>query len=284
MVIAVLLSSINGFAQIKNAKTETVKIYGNCGMCKTTIEKAGNLKKVANVEWNKDTKMATLTYDSDKTNQDEILKRIALAGYDSEKFLAPDDVYAKLPGCCQYDRALKPTAKTKEAGMDMSKEHSNHNQTEMAASGNKASQNQSQLKPLFDNYFSVKDAMIKSDAANVSAKATELAASIKAVDMNKLSAEEHTVWMKVMQDLASNVESISKSKDIAKQREAFATLSGSIYKLAKVSKQDVPVYYQHCPMYNGGKGANWLSKENAIKNPYYGSQMLSCGSTVETIK
>jgi hypothetical protein len=56
-----------------------------------------------------------------------------------------------------------------------------------------------------------------------------LAASIKAVDMNKLSAEEHTVWMKVMQDLASNVESISKSKDIAKQREAFATLSGSIY-------------------------------------------------------
>ena len=107
MVIAVLLSSINGFAQIKNAKTETVKIYGNCGMCKTTIEKAGNEKKVASVDWNKDTKMATLTYDGDKTNQDEILKRIALAGYDSEKFRAPDDVYAKLAGCCQYDRPVK---------------------------------------------------------------------------------------------------------------------------------------------------------------------------------
>ena len=37
-------------------------------------------------------------------------------------------------------------------------------------------------------------------------------------------------------------------------------------------------------MANGGKGANWLSKENAVKNPYYGSQMLTCGSTVETIK
>jgi hypothetical protein len=37
-------------------------------------------------------------------------------------------------------------------------------------------------------------------------------------------------------------------------------------------------------MYNDGKGANWLSKESAIKNPYYGSQMLSCGKTVETIK
>ena len=101
MVIAVLLSSVNSFAQIKNEKTETVKIYGNCEMCKKTIEKAGNLKNVATVNWNKDTKMATLNYDGKKTNQDEILKRIALAGYDSEKFLAPDDVYAKLSDCCQ---------------------------------------------------------------------------------------------------------------------------------------------------------------------------------------
>lgn len=57
-----------------------------------------------------------------------------------------------------------------------------------------------------------------------------------------------------------------------------------MYELIKVSKQEKPVYYQHCPMANKGKGANWLSKENAIKNPYYGSQMLTCGSTVETIK
>lgn len=283
MVIAVLLSSINGFAQIKNAKTETVKIYGNCGICKTTIEKAGNVKKVASVDWNKDTKMATLTYDGDKTNQDEILKRIALAGYDSEKFRAPDDVYAKLAGCCQYDRPVKTVAKNKEAGMDMNAGHGNHDHSQMAANKD-AAQNQSQLKAVFDNYFSVKDALIKTDAATASAKAAELAASLKAVDMNKLSAEEHTAWMKVIQDLTANAESISKSKDVAKQRSAFAALSGSIYTLAKVSKQDIPVYYQHCPMYNGGKGANWLSKENAVKNPYYGSQMLTCGSTVETIK
>jgi len=36
-------------------------------------------------------------------------------------------------------------------------------------------------------------------------------------------------------------------------------------------------------MYNNGKGANWLSKEEAVKNPYYGSQMLTCGSVQETI-
>lgn len=254
-------------------------------MCETTIENAGNVKKVAQVDWNKDTKTAVLTYDSTKTNQDEILKRIALAGYDSEKFRAPDDVYAKLAGCCQYDRPIKTATKNKEAEMNMSAGHGNHNHSEMTTSANKeASPDQSQLKAVFANYFSVKDALIKTDAATASAKAAELAASLKAVDMNKLSAEEHTAWMKVMQDLTANAESISKSKDVAKQRSAFAALSEGIYTLAKVSKQDTPVYYQHCPMYNGGKGANWLSKENEVKNPYYGSQMLTCGSTVETIK
>lgn len=107
MAIVVLLSGVAVQAQIKNVKTQTVKIYGNCGMCKKTIEKAGNLKDVALVNWNKDSKIATLTYDSTATNQEEILKRIALAGYDSEKNKASVAAYNALPGCCQYDRELK---------------------------------------------------------------------------------------------------------------------------------------------------------------------------------
>ncbi len=67
MTALAMLSFIASNAQIKNAKTESVKIYGNCGMCETTIEKAGNLKKTAEVDWNKDTKIATITYDEKKT-------------------------------------------------------------------------------------------------------------------------------------------------------------------------------------------------------------------------
>jgi hypothetical protein len=52
----------------------------------------------------------------------------------------------------------------------------------------------------------------------------------------------------------------------------------------QVSKQETPTYYQFCPMAKDGKGANWLSKENAVKNPYYGTMMLSCGKVIETIK
>ena len=103
IAITVLLSTTMN-AQTKNTKTEEVKVSGNCGMCKKTIEKAGNIKDIATVVWNKETKIATVTYDESKTNKEEIAKRIALAGYDSELVKAKDEDYDNLPGCCQYDR------------------------------------------------------------------------------------------------------------------------------------------------------------------------------------
>jgi copper chaperone CopZ len=263
-------------AQIKNTKTESVKIYGNCEMCEKTIETAGSVKKIANVDWNKDTKMATITYDSTKTNQDEILKRIALAGYDSDKFLAPDDVYSKLAGCCQYER-VKKTAIVSTAVIE---DHSMHNQENVV----ETKQEVNQLKTIFESYFALKDALVKSDGKLVSTLAKDVLANINSVKMEKLSSEEHTVWMKVMSSLKSNTEKIVATTIIEKQRVVFMDLSANFYALLKVSKQDYSIYYQNCPMYNDGKGANWLSKENAVKNPYYGSQMLTCGKTVETIK
>ena len=273
MAITLLLSFTVSNAQIKNAKTETVKIFGNCGMCETTIEKAGSLKKIANVDWNKDTKMATLTYDAKKTNQDEILKRIALAGYDSEKFLAPDAAYSKLPGCCQYDREAKVAVKTETKSEETKMEMNDHStMTE--------NQGTDQLKPVFDNYFSLKDALVKTDSKTASAKSKDLLSAITAVKMETLKMDVHMTWMKVYKDLTVDAKNISETQDIKKQRELFKSLSKNTYELIKVSKFTEPVYYQYCPM----QDANWLSKENTIKNPYYGSQMLSCGKTVETIK
>ncbi len=263
-------------AQVKNAKTETVKIYGNCGMCKSTIETAGNIKKIATVNWDKDTKMATISYDSTKTNQNEILKRIALAGYDSEQFLAPDDVYANLPGCCQYERENK----AESIPTEIKEEHVIHNNE----TATETKQELNQLQPIFDNYFALKDALVKSDGKLTSLKANKLVTAINAVKMEKLTNEEHIVWMKVMKDLAFDTEHIEETKDAGHQREHFITLSKNMYELIKVSKQETPTYYQNCPMFNNGKGANWLSKESTVKNPYYGSQMLSCGSIIDTIK
>ena len=282
-MLAICVSlSITTNAQIKNAKTETVKIYGNCGMCETKIEKAGNIKKIANVDWNHDTQMATITYDATKTNQDEILKRIALVGYDSDQFLAPDEVYNNLHGCCQYERVAKVPVKEENKTTAGNQDHSNHGmQSETAATG---IQKENQLKAVFDNYFSLKDALITSDGTKSASASKELLAAVNNVKMDKLEMDVHMVWMKVVNMIKEDAEHIADTKDVKHQRDHFTTLSKDIYTLIKVSKYENPVYFQFCPMFNDGKGANWLSKENAVKNPYYGSMMLSCGKTVETIK
>lgn len=109
--IAILLTSTTLFAQIKNAKTETVKVYGNCGMCKTKIEKAANQKNISKADWNEETGIATITYDEKLTDKNAILKKIAVVGYDSDAFKATNAAYNKLPGCCQYDRPKAPVNK-----------------------------------------------------------------------------------------------------------------------------------------------------------------------------
>lgn len=265
-----MLSSMLCAAQIKNAKTETVKIYGNCGMCEKTIEKAGNLKRVASVDWDKDTQMAVITYDAKKTNQAEILKRIALAGYDSDSFLAPDDVYANLHGCCQYDRVKKS-----ESVADVPF-------TELV--DHEVNQDVDQMTPVFNYYFDLKDALVRTNGATAADKSKALLSAINNVKMDKISMKEHKVWMNVLKDLQEDATQISSTKDVEKQRKSFISLSRNMYELMKASKTVNPVYYQHCPMADGGKGANWLSKEKEIKNPYYGSKMMSCGKVVETIK
>ncbi|WP_264534928.1 DUF3347 domain-containing protein [Flavobacterium sp. N1736] len=140
--------------------------------------------------------------------------------------------------------------------------------------------NSSQLQVVYDAYFTVKDALIKSDAKLTSAKAKDLLTAITAVKMDKLKSDEHTIWMKVVKKLTADAKSISATADLKKQRETFKSLSKNTYDLIKVSKSGEVVYKQYCPMAD----ADWLSKEKAVKNPYYGSSMLTCGNVVETIK
>jgi hypothetical protein len=285
-LLVLLVSSC--IAQIKNTKTDTAHILGNCGICKSTIEKAGNLKKEATVDWDKDTKMAILKYDSLKTTKSEILKRIALVGYDNEAFLAPDDTYTRLSGCCQYEREKKADlSKSNMVNTHSENKMNGMNHSEVAKDSNISSKSQvkkEDLKLVFDNYFKLKDALIQSNQKAAATASTEFLNSINTIKMNELEMEVHMVWMKVLDDMKQDATTISTSDAIARQRKAFISLSENMYQLAKVIKAGIPIYFQHCPMADEGKGANWLSKEMEVKNPYYGSTMLSCGKVVETIK
>ncbi|TLU88683.1 DUF3347 domain-containing protein [Dyadobacter sediminis] len=279
MATLLLLSTFLSYADIKNVTTENITIAGSCSQCKEGIEAAAFEKNISKANWDKETKVAAITYDSKKTSLDAILKKIALAGYDNKSYLAPDDAFAKLEECCRYERASKNemVAQKKMSGHE-------HGATSMETAAKAGSADADPLKPVLDAYYAVKDALVGSDGNATSAKATSLVKALKAVKMDELGSEQHMVWMKVMKDLNFDAEHIEETKDLGHQRDHFSSLSENMYKLIKSAKPSQAVYYQHCPMAKEGKGANWLSQVSTIKNPYYGAQMLNCGKTTETLK
>ena len=256
-------------AQFKNQETKQFQVKGSCAIAKELIEKAGNQSRISKVDFDTTTQIATISYNKAKTNSNEILKNIALAGFDNAEYMAPDEAYAKLGKDCQYSRDKKMTMNHQE--MD----HSNHNQTQN-------SQQKNQLSQVFDAYFSLKYAFVKANESEISKQITAFSKSISTVEMGKLSHESHTIWMEVLKDLESTSKQLVQEKNIEKQRTTFAKLSVPMHKLAQKANLGYTVYYQNCPMYNGG--SNWLSKDSDSKKPFYGNIMLTCGSTIETLK
>jgi len=122
------------------------------------------------------------------------------------------------------------------------------------------------------SYYQMKDALVAGNTTQAADAAGTLVKSVNAEA--KLSDAEKATLVK-------NAGLIAKTKDLKVQRESFAPLSNQVIDLVKKKALAADVaYVQYCPM----KKASWLSTETAIKNPYYGNAMLTCGSVQETLK
>lgn len=87
------------------ATTAQFQVWGNCGMCKRTIEKAAKgVEGVQSASWNMDTHQFTVVFDPAKTSAEKVHQAIAAAGYDTDQVKGKDEAYNNLPGCCQYER------------------------------------------------------------------------------------------------------------------------------------------------------------------------------------
>lgn len=123
---------------------------------------------------------------------------------------------------------------------------------------------------IYADYISLKDAFVESDEKNAGISAGALQASL-----NETSHKEAA-------DLAAKIASASSLKA---QREPFNALSSEIEKVLKAAEISAgTIYKQYCPMANGDEGGYWLANEQSIRNPYFGDEMMTCGSVKEEIK
>ncbi len=143
---------------------------------------------------------------------------------------------------------------------------------------------QKQLGAVMDAYFRLCDALASDRQEASKAAATAVRGALDAVDMSLLAGTMHQAWMTFLPALRRDVDDVKAGKDLAAMRAALASLSGELgaaLTLFGVESGET-VYELRCPMAFDGKGAMWLQKDEAPRNPYFGATMLQCGNVVRT--
>ncbi|WP_134091801.1 DUF3347 domain-containing protein [Olivibacter sp. XZL3] len=127
------------------------------------------------------------------------------------------------------------------------------------------------LSQVFAAYINVKDALVASDpklAGEASNKLSESLKGIHGCENTAIAAQE-----------------LANSTDLALQRSAFSSISKDLIAMyQRPSLSAGKIYVIHCPMYNNNEGGDWLSTSPEIKNPYFGEEMLTCGTVTQEIE
>lgn len=133
-------------------------------------------------------------------------------------------------------------------------------------------------------YINLKDDLVQSNTEKTKSSLINLQSQIKKTEMAIFKGDNHMIWMKQSKSLIKTLEQLETDTDIKKIRSSFKKLSDDMIILAKSFGPFIDnIYIQHCPMADS-KGADWISRDKVIKNPYYGEEMLGCGETILELK
>lgn len=139
---------------------------------------------------------------------------------------------------------------------------------------------QANFQVILGEYLKMKDAFVKSDSEDASKIARSAFELLETISEENLGEMEKNHFAEVAQRL----EAIANTSSLEKQRVSFVGLNENIVSVVlNMDQLEGDIYVQKCPMANNNKGAFWLSSNRAIKNPYYGEQMLTCGSVIDSV-
>lgn len=141
------------------------------------------------------------------------------------------------------------------------------------------------IKEIIEHYLHIKNALSNDNASEAANGAKAMEGAIGKLDKSLLTAEQKTVYDKNEEELKEHAEHIAKNGDkIGHQRSHFVMMSEVVFELVKNFGAGRPLYHDHCPMARDNQGAMWISEMKEIKNPYFGAQMLKCGTVEEVIQ
>ncbi len=141
------------------------------------------------------------------------------------------------------------------------------------------------INNILSTYLDIKNALAADNSQDAANAGKAMHEALQNVDKSAMDAKQKAAFEEVEEDVNEHAEHINENKNnIKHQREHFDLLSQDMYDLVKAFGAGRTLYQANCSMYNNNKGASWLSESKDIKNPYYGDEMLTCGTIEEEIK
>ena len=141
-----------------------------------------------------------------------------------------------------------------------------------------------QLAKVSEAYLVLKDAFVQSNKDQATKSAILLKETLPGVDMTLVKGDAHLFWMERLEAMQSHTDKITELNHLEDQRTQFAFLSQALIDAIKVfGIPDDVLFVGHCPMALDNQGADWLSRQKEIRNPYFGDAMLACGFIQDTI-
>jgi hypothetical protein len=138
----------------------------------------------------------------------------------------------------------------------------------------------SDAQRVLTDYMALKDALVETNKGEAAKAGNKLNNTLSEFDVSSYTAEQQKELKDFLSDAKEHAEHIGKS-EMDQQREHFKTLTKDIMDMVAITGTENTLYQQFCPMYDGGSA--WLSMNKDIKNPYYGSKMLTCGKVQKEI-
>ncbi|WP_257658240.1 DUF3347 domain-containing protein [Parapedobacter lycopersici] len=151
-------------------------------------------------------------------------------------------------------------------------------------SAGNASNEQGDFAELFAHYQHLTFALSSDNDKEAANAAQGMLEALSKIESAGFNADDKATYDDIAADIKENAEHIAGNVgNIAHQREHLVVLSKDFYDITKTFGAGKPLYKVFCPMYSNNNGAYWLSDTKEVKNPYYGSEMLTCGEVQEEL-
>lgn len=134
------------------------------------------------------------------------------------------------------------------------------------------------LQPVYKEYLHLKDALVADNFTNAKKAGSNMQKELSGIKMSLFTGESNDSWIKYNNNLKTALKPAVQIKTMAEMRKMFEKVSETMIQLTKTFNPfEVTLYMQYCPMVNDNTGANWLSIDKEIRNPYFGKEMDKCG-------